>query len=144
MARRSVDDELANDVLVDIPRAHGRRFGCSGKLLNPSRGSVEALVRKVPRGRVLTTALLREMLAKRHKAQVTCPFLTKRALMAIADDPKAGAPFWRVVIASGEMISAYPAGGAAQARHLRDEGVTVATRSGKSRVAELDARLVRF
>jgi hypothetical protein len=33
-------------------------------------------------------ALLREVLAKRHKAQVTCPFLTKRALMVIADDPR--------------------------------------------------------
>ncbi|MGB6397306.1 MAG: hypothetical protein WBF73_16720 [Bradyrhizobium sp.] len=144
MARRNVDDELASDVLVDIPRAHERRFGCSGKLLKPSRASVEALVQKVPRGRVLTTALLREVLAKRHKAQVTCPFLTKRALMAIADDPKASVPFWRVVMASGEMISAYPGGAAAQARHLSGEGVTVTTRSGKSRVAELGARLVRF
>jgi hypothetical protein len=93
---------------------------------------------------VLTTALLREVLAKRHKAQVTCPFLTKRALMAIAGDPKASAPFWRVVMASGEMISAYPGGAAAQTKRLRGEGVTVATRSGKSRVAELGASLVRF
>jgi hypothetical protein len=88
MARRNVDDELASDVLVDIPRAHERRFGCSGKLLKPSRGSVEALVRKVPRSRVLTTTLLREVLAKRHKAQVTCPFLTKRALMQSPTTPR--------------------------------------------------------
>jgi hypothetical protein len=50
MARRNVDDELASDVLVDIPRAHERRFGCSGKLLKPSRGSVEAMVRKARSG----------------------------------------------------------------------------------------------
>jgi alkylated DNA nucleotide flippase Atl1 len=140
MARRNVDDELASDVLVDIPRAHERRFGCSGKLLKPSRGSVEALVRKVPRGRVLTTALSREV------AQGAGHLPVPHQARADGDRrrPQHQRAVLGVVMASGEMISAYPGGGAAQATHLRDEGVTVATRSGKSRVAELDARLVRF
>ena len=120
MARRSVDDE--------------RRFGCSGKMLKPSRTSVEALVEKIPQGMVMTTQSLREELAKRHHALVTCPFMTKRALMAIAEDPKTTAPFWRVVLANGEMIAAYPGGGAEQVRRLKNEGVMIAGRLGTYKV----------
>jgi hypothetical protein len=67
--------------------------------LKPSRASVEALIEKIPCGIVMTTQFLRNALAESHNAQVTCPFLTKRALMAIAEDPETKAPFWRVVTA---------------------------------------------
>jgi alkylated DNA nucleotide flippase Atl1 len=135
MGRRSVDDELQSDVIVDIPKEQEHRFGCSGKMLKPSRASVEALVEKIPQGMVMTT---RKALAERHKAQVTCPFLTKRALMAIAEDPKTPAvPFWRVVMAKGEMIAAYPGGGTKQARRLKNEGVMIAGGLGTYKVMNL-------
>ena len=137
MARLNVDDELRNDLLVEIPKHLGTRFGGAGKMLKPSRTSIEALVKEVPRGRVLTTSLLREALAKSRNAQITCPFLTKRALMAIAEDPKAGAPFWRIVMGNGEMIAAYPGGQEAQAKRLRSEGLTIISKAGKSRIANL-------
>ncbi|SEE48150.1 6-O-methylguanine DNA methyltransferase, DNA binding domain [Rhizobiales bacterium GAS191] len=141
MVRRSVDDELRSDVLVDIPKEQERRFGCAGKMLKPSRASVEALVAKVPRGMVLTTTLLRKVLAEQHDAQVTCPFLTKRALMAIAEDPETTAPYWRVVMGSGEMMTTYPGRGIEQARRLRSEGVRIAGKIGRSRVANLNDNL---
>jgi alkylated DNA nucleotide flippase Atl1 len=141
MVRRSVDDELRIDALVDLSKEDERRFGCSGKMLKPSRASVEAFVEWIPLGRVLTTLLLRERLAASRNAQTTCPFLTKRALMAIAEDPEATAPFWRVVMGSGEMISAYPGGVTQQASRLQGEGVTIADRAGKSRVANVNDRL---
>jgi alkylated DNA nucleotide flippase Atl1 len=139
MARRSVDDELRNDVLVDIAKEDERRFGCSGKMLKPSRMSVEALVEKIPQGMVMTAHSLRKELAKRHNAQVTCPFITKRALMAIAEDPKTTAPFWRVVLANGEMIAAYPGGRAEQARRLKNEGVMIAGRLGTYKVRHIQS-----
>jgi alkylated DNA nucleotide flippase Atl1 len=137
MARRNVDEDLRNDVLVDIPKHLVKRLGGSGKMLKPSRTSVEALVKKIPRGRVLTTSLLRKVLAESHNAQETCPFLTKRALMAIAEDAKAKAPFWRVVMGSGEMIAAYPGGQKAQAKRLQSDGLTIVSNAGKSIVANL-------
>ena len=98
------------------------------------RREVEALVKKIPQGRVMTTPSLRKALAERHNAQVTCPFLTKRALMAIAEDPETTVPFWRVVMAKGEMIAAYPGGGTKQARRLKNEGVMIAGRLGTYKV----------
>jgi alkylated DNA nucleotide flippase Atl1 len=133
----TVADALLRDELVEIPKNRERQFGCSGKMLKPSRKSVEALVRKIPRGEIATIALLRQALADKHGAQTTCPFLTKRALLAIAKDPAANAPYWRVVVARGEMIDAYPGGASAQAKRLKAEGIGIRT----NRVADLPGRL---
>ena len=141
MIGRSVDNELRSDVLVDISKEDERRFGCSGKMLKPSRASVQVLVEQIPLGKVVTTALLRRRLAQSRNAQTTCPFLTKRALMAIAQDPEATAPWWRVVLGSGEMIAAYPGGVTQQALHLRREGVTIAEKARKNEVMNLTDRL---
>jgi alkylated DNA nucleotide flippase Atl1 len=137
MGRRSVEHDLQSDVIVDIPKEQEHRFGCSGKMLKPSRASVEALVEKIPQGMVMTTPSLRRALAEKHHAQVTCPFLTKRALLAIAEDPRTTVPFWRVVMAKGEMIAAYPGGGTKQARRLKNEGVTITGRLGAYKVTNL-------
>lgn len=137
MAIRNVDDELRKDVIIEIAKGQEHRFGCSGRMLKPSRASVEAFVEKVPRGKVITTPFLRKALAESHNAQVTCPFLTKRALMAIAEDSETKAPFWRVVTANGEMIRFYSGSGTKQAIHLENEGVMIKARLGKYTVMNL-------
>lgn len=121
MAKRDVTDDLRDDVLVDIPRDQQRRFGVSGKMLKPSRTSVADTVSQVPRGAVMPITELRQRLANRHGAQTTCPFLTKRARMVIAQDPNGPVPYWRIVRANGAMIDYFPGGGAAQARRLKAE-----------------------
>ena len=46
--------------------------------------------------------------------------------MAIAEDPKAKAPYWRVVRANGAMIEYFPGGAAEQARRLKAEAKAMA------------------
>lgn len=121
MAKRDVTEELRNDVLVTLSVSQARRFGVSGKMLKPSLASVAEALSKVPRGTVIRVTELRQRLASAHGAETTCPFLTKRALMAIAEDPGATAPYWRIVGANGAMIDYFPGGAAAQARRLRAE-----------------------
>ncbi len=121
MARRDVTDELRHDVLVDIANGGERRFGTAGKMLKPSRASVEAAVATVPRGATMTIAELRQRLARQHGADATCPFMTKRALMAIAEDTAATAPYWRIVKPNGAMMTYFPGGAAAQTRRLKAE-----------------------
>lgn len=111
--------------------------------MKPSRANVEAVVQKIPRGKVITMRFLRESLAASHHVEVTCPFLTKRALIAIASDAKTQAPFWRVVRDNGEMLGYYPGGETAQARRLRNERLMITAKLGKLRVMHLsDARWV--
>jgi hypothetical protein len=121
MARRDVKDELRHDVLVDIANGDERRFGTGGTMLKPSRASVEAALAKVPRGTTMTITELRQRLARQHGADTACPFMTKRALMAIAEDKAATAPFWRIVKPNGATMTYFPGGAAAQARRLKVE-----------------------
>lgn len=120
MAGRDVTEELRRDVLLDIPPGD-RRFVPGGTMLKPSRASVEAALKKVPRGATLTITELRARLAKQNGADTTCPFMTKRALMAIAEDPAATAPYWRITKPDGAMMPYFPGGAAAQTRRLREE-----------------------
>ena len=137
MAGRNVDDELSADVIVAIPKDRERALGAAGTMLKPSRASVESLVAEIPAGRVATMPLLRATLARRRGASTTCPFLTKRALMAIAEDAKASAPVWRIVKAGGAMMGVYPGGDADQAARLSAEGVAIAAKADRRVVADL-------
>lgn len=121
MARRDVTEELKRDVLVDITRDQERRLGTGGKMLKPSRATVEAALATVPRGATMTITELRQRLARQHGADTACPFMTKRALMAIAEDAAVTAPYWRVTKPDGAAMSYFPGGATAQTRRLRAE-----------------------
>ena len=130
-------EELRNDALVDISADQGRRFGVSGKMLKPSLATVAEAVSQVPRGTVMSITELRQKLANEHGAQTTCPFFTKRALMAIAEDPNATTPYWRIVRANGAMVNYFPGGADAQAKRIKAE--TRATTAGDKTRQKLPA-----
>lgn len=132
-ARRSWREKLAKEEglpkVVPIPpkmqKAHGR-----GTMLIARPRDVDALVRKVRKGRVTTVNLLRARLARDHGADTTCPMTTGIFLRIVAEvaeeDLRAGrkrvAPYWRVLKERGALNPRYPGGVAAQARRLRAEG----------------------
>ena len=78
-AKRSFREKLADH--KDFPRVQPltggmkRRFG-SGTIVLPAPQEVDALMRKVPRGKVTTINQLREVLARRHGATLACPIVT--------------------------------------------------------------------
>lgn len=121
MPRRDVTDELRRDVLVDITKDQERRLGTGGKMLLPSRKTVEAALAKIPRGATVTITELRARIAKQHRADTACPFMTKRALLAIAEDASPTAPYWRVTKPDGAAMTYFPGGATAQMRRLRGE-----------------------
>ncbi len=115
--------------LVPIPPKMQKRLG-HGKLLIPRPLDVDAVIRKVPRGRVLTLSQLRQNLAKAAGADATCPLVSgmhvRIVAEAAAEDMKAGksrvAPYWRVVRDDGRLLEKLPGGPVAQAERLEDEG----------------------
>ena len=58
--------------IVAIPPRMQPRFG-KGKMVIPKPLEVDALIRRVPKGKVATVFQLREELAKRSKVDVACP-----------------------------------------------------------------------
>lgn len=119
------------DELVEIRENRRRYFGGEGLMLLPGRPSVEAALRAIAPGQVRTTAEIARDLAKNAGARGTCPVTLRRVLGAIAKADAAGVPWWRVVGIGGAMLTFGPGGREAQARLLRDEGVSV-TGEGKS------------
>src|SRR5579884_926342 len=96
--------------LVDIPAKMQKRLG-TGTMLVPHPREVEAFIRGVPEGRVVTTSTIRSALAAQHGADTTCPLTTGIfvwiAAEAAEESARAGAeditPYWRVVKDDGSL-----------------------------------------
>lgn len=134
---------MLEDEIVAISPERVKFFGCSGRMLLPCPATVAALVKEVPSGKVATLDLLRSELARRSGVETVCPFQTKQALRAIANQSGA-VPLWRLVRKNGEMLKYLPGGAANQAALLGKEKVETAQTAGGRKVKNLKECLVRF
>ena len=114
-----------------------------GTLLIPTPLLVDAIVRTVPRGKLITPDQIRERLAERYGADRTCPLCTGIFLNIVAGaaeegsgDPESMTPYWRVVRENGALIEKFPAGIERQAALLSAEGHGVIF--GKWKVPRVD------
>ena len=118
--------------VVDDPRGRGR-------MLIPRPLDVDAIMRRVEKGRLVTVDQIREHLAKDFHADLTCPlcagiFLRIAAETAEEDltrGEKQITPYWRVVKSDGSLNQRFPGGVEAQAIHLKKEGHTIEPGKGK-------------
>lgn len=102
-------------------------------LLHTSPRELDAVIRRIPEGRVATIGALRTSIAQSHKADDADGATVRICLRIVADaaeEERVGglgriAPYWRVVNDDGSMLDELPAGIAVQARVLAAEGVTV-------------------
>ncbi len=139
--RRTWREKMENPNLpkvVDIPPALQKKSG-PGSMLLPSPRQVEAVMRKVPKGRVVTVGGIREILAAEHMTSIACPLVTglfvRIAAEAAEEDAQAGktriTPYWRVVKDDGSLYLKFPGGVRRQAERLRAEGHTILPAKGK-------------
>ncbi|HTK75063.1 MAG TPA: methylated DNA-protein cysteine methyltransferase [Gemmataceae bacterium] len=137
--------------VVVISGKMSTRWG-TGTCAIPAPAEIDALMRQVPRGRLVTTTELRAAIARKHGATIGCPITTgifatiaaHAAEEAAAAGEKKITPYWRTLKAGGELNPKYPGGIAALKRRLEAEGhrVVPAGRSGKRFVvAEYESRL---
>ena len=125
------------------------RWG-TGIMVIPAPREVDALMKRVPRGKVTTINELRAALAKKHKADFACPMTTgifswiaaHAAAEAAAEGCKRITPYWRTLKTGGELNPKYPGGIPALEKLLRDEGHKVIQRGRKFFVEDLPKRCV--
>src|SRR3989442_5035659 len=109
-----------------------KRWG-EGKMVIPAPMEVDALMKKVPKGRVVTINELRAALAAKHKVDLACPITTgifswiaaHAAAEAEAEGAKRITPYWRTLKTGGEINPKYPVGVERIAKRLRAEGHNV-------------------
>ena len=136
--------------LVPVPPKMSR-FG-KGMMLIPTPKLVDSLIRRVPRGKVITVGTIRKKLAAEYGADVTCPLTTgifiriaaEAAEEARAQGTKRITPYWRVVRDNGELNPKFPGGVSRQSRYLRAEGFAFLRDSKRPIVKEFEERQFRL
>ncbi len=116
--------------VVDTPR---------GRMLVPKPLDVDALIQKIPKGKLATVTQIRGRLAKDFGADYTCPMTTgifiRIAAETAEEDLRGGkrqiTPYWRVIKIDGSLNEKFPGGTKAQAAHLREEGHIIQPGKGK-------------
>jgi hypothetical protein len=124
--------------LIEVPPRMQKRCG-TGMMLVPGPREVDAFIRTVSEGSVVTVSQIRSGLAHLHAADVTCPLVTgifvRVSAEAAEEDAVAGktkvTPYWRVVKDDGSLNPKFPGGVERQEQRLRDEGHRIVQGSGK-------------
>lgn len=139
--------------IVDTPPKMQARFG-AGKMLIPKPLDVDALIRKIPKGKLVTVNQLRERLAKDANADTSCPLctgiFTRIAAEAAEEDLREGrkdiTPYWRVVKEGGSLNPKFPGGVEHQASHLIEESHRIEQGKGKKppRVRDFEQSLYKL
>src|SRR6185436_14565056 len=117
--KRSWQEKLADS--KDLPRvcdAAKSKRGGTGTFVIPAPLEVDALMKKVRRGRLTTIDAIRKALAKKHNTTTACPITTGIfAWIAAhaADEAEQGGrsritPYWRTLKSGGELNPKYPGG----------------------------------
>ncbi len=125
-----------------------KRWG-TGTMVIPAPREVDELMRRVPRGRLVTINELRLALAAKHHADFACPITTgifswiaaHAAAEAEAEGAKRTTPFWRTLKTGGEINPKYPGGAEGVARRLRAEGHKIVSQGKKRLVADHEKKL---
>ncbi|MBP9096033.1 MAG: MGMT family protein [Ignavibacteria bacterium] len=133
----------------DLPRVINlnaeaeKRWG--GKtMVIPSPIEVDAIMKTVKKGKVITINDIRKQLSEKHSTDTVCPITTGIfawiASHAAEEDRKAGkkkiTPYWRTIKSTGELNEKYPGGLLAHKRALQAEGHEIVKKGTKYKVVK--------
>ena len=154
-ARKSWREKLLdNKGLPKTGRIEGKmstRWG-RGTMVVPAPIEVDELMRRVPKGKLVTINELRAALAEKHRVDIACPITTgifswiaaHAAQEAAAEGAKQITPYWRTLKTGGELNPKYPGGIAALKRQLQSEGHRIVQRGKRYLVMDHEKSLVKW
>ncbi len=131
-----------------IDETRSKRWG-AGTFVIPAPMEVDELMRRVPKGKLITIDELRKILARRHGATMACPITTgifawiaaHAAVEAAAEGKKHTTPYWRTLKTGGELNPKYPGSIPALKRKLAAEGHKVIQKGKRFFVENFEQRL---
>ncbi len=155
--RKSWQEKLADD--KDLPRVEkitekmSKRWGV-GTVVIPAPREVDEIMKKVPKGKLITINEIRRILARRHGATIGCPITTgifawiaaHAAEEAAAEGKKNITPYWRTLKSGGELNLKYPGGIEVQSALLKKEGHEILPGKGKKppKVKDFEKHLAKL
>jgi hypothetical protein len=153
--RKSWREKLADG--KDLPRVEKVASGMSsrwgaGTFVIPAPLEVDAIMKRVPPGKLITINEIRTALAQKHHANFGCPITTGifAWIAANAAEEAAAAgetdltPYWRTLKAGGQLNGKYPGGVAAGRTRLLAEGHKIVKRGKNYFVKDFKSSLVNL
>ena len=148
--REKLADSKDLPKVVKIDGAMSRKWG-EGTCVVPAPAEVDAVMAKVPKGKLTTINEIRSALAKQHGATIGCPITTgifawiaaHAAEESAADGRKRITPYWRTLKTGGELNPKYPGGIANVSSRLKAEGHKVVQRGKRYFVTDYEGSLAR-
>jgi alkylated DNA nucleotide flippase Atl1 len=138
--------------IVKLPPEAWEKMGGATMLVSTPH-DVDAMIRTVPKGKLMTSRQLRARLAREAGAECACPTSTgifvRIAAEAAEEERAAGkeriTPYWRVLKPDGGLNEKLPGGVEAQSSHLKAEGHVIEPARGKQppKVKDFDKKLVK-
>jgi len=121
----------------------GARPGDTVVITQPKE--VLEIMRKVPKGKLITIKEICEQLAKKHGAKFCCT-LTAGIFITIAanaaEETEDGTPYWRTLKMDGVLNDKFPGGQEAQRKRLEKEGHRVVKRGKRLHVEDFQKHLL--
>ncbi len=147
--REKLADRKDLPKVVPVTGTLSRRWG-TGTVAIPAPSDVDAIMRQVPRGRLITINEIRALVANEHGATIGCPITTGifAWIAAHAAEEAAAAgeseitPYWRTLKSGCELNPKYPGGVAALKDRLEAEGHRVVAKGKRFVVAGYEDRLM--
>ena len=152
--RRSAREKLADrkDLprVVEITEKMSKRWG-TGTVAIPAPIEVDQIMKKIPKGKLITINGIRGIVAAKHGATIGCPITAgifawiaaQAAEEDAADGKKRITPYWRSLKSGGVLNEKYPGGIEHQKQKLEAEGHKVIQKGKKHVVEDFEGALVR-
>ncbi len=149
--REKLNDNKGLPKVAQICGNMSLRWG-KGTMVIPAPREVDEVMRKVPKGKLLTIHEIRSYLAKKHRATVGCPITTgifawiaaHAADEAIGEGKKRVTPYWRTLKSGGELNPKYPGGIGNLKSRLEAEGHRVVQKGKRFLVEDFEKSLLRL
>jgi len=150
MVKKSFNEKLNDN--KDFPKVvevtdlkSVQRYGGTKMLIAPPL-SYDAIMKKIPEGKLITSDRIRSFLAKQYEAEYTCQ-LTAGIFINIAAKASEErdvdeTPYWRTLKKDGELNEKYPGGIDGQKARLEMEGHTVIQKGMRYFVKDYEKKLV--
>src|SRR5258708_5897678 len=135
--------------VAEITSKLSPRWG-TGTVVIPAPIEVDAIMKRVPRGKLTTINVIREVLAHQHLATIACPITTGIFAWIAAhaadelerEGKKRITPYWRTLKSNGELNPKYPGGVASVRARLEDEGHTIVQKGSRWIVENFEEALL--
>lgn len=137
--------------VVKLTGKLAKRWG-AGTLAIPAPRDVDAIMKKVPAGKLITINEIRKTVAKKHHATIGCPItcgifacIAARAAEERREQGKKDiTPWWRTLRGQGELNEKYPGDIILQKGILEKEGHKIIKKGKKTVVVDYEKALVKI